>query len=487
MRSQSKAARGRPGEDWCGIAILFALLYFAGQLLYFALSIHPAVPPDETTHYGRILYFARFIGLPGDTAESHHLGLIGTRPFLYYFLMGKLIHLNVFGISDLIFLRLLNLPLALSSVIYGYLWMKLISHNRLAQSLFVVCLTNTLMFCFLSASISYDNLSTALATMSLYYLSCFFQSRRPATLLAFLACTFAATLTERKTWPLAALLLLCLVFHERKTLPKLRLRAATPLTLAHAALGALVLVLLSANLALLGGNLLRYQSLLPRADQVLGLEQALQHHIFARDYIVERYRARALDFEQAESLIAGIANSDARLGAELLLRSARRLRSQPAALDRVSYGAQWSYLMFERVIGIMAHRNMLKEGWNRLPYLLLAAAALLAFARRFRPSDADGLAGYAALAVAVHVVVLMQFVGYPNYVQTGMIHAGLQGRYLFPVLVPIYGLGLHYLLACLGRRAQMALWAMVALWFLYGGAIYFASHASPAWFMSAPA
>ena len=44
------------------------------------------------------------------------------------------------------------------------------------------------------------------------------------------------------------------------------------------------------------------------------------------------------------------------------------------------------------------------------------------------------------MLVLAYAMVLMWLVNYPNYQTYRYIELALQGRYLFPVLVPLYGL-----------------------------------------------
>jgi hypothetical protein len=59
----------------------------------------------------------------------------------------------------------------------------------------------------------------------------------------------------------------------------------------------------------------------------------------------------------------------------------------------------------------------------------------------------------------------------------------VQGRYLFPVLVPLWGLLAHTLLAYWPRRIQVAVALIVAGVFVYGDFPFFLSHTDQRWFL----
>ncbi|HYA13620.1 MAG TPA: hypothetical protein VEF33_04695, partial [Syntrophales bacterium] len=184
----------------------FLLAYFGTRLLFFALEISPAIPPDETTHFGICRIFSKVFLLPENTSESYQYGLVTNIPWLYYWIMGKLLFLNFFGIPDLVFLRLLNIPLAFGTVCYTWRLLRLLTDDRLTQLLLIVAMTNTMMFSFLSASVSYDNLTNLLAVMSVYYLFAFFRERSGVMLLISCFCQLVGCLTKITILPLILIL-----------------------------------------------------------------------------------------------------------------------------------------------------------------------------------------------------------------------------------------------------------------------------------------
>ena len=84
--------------------------------------------------------------------------------------------------------------------------------------LFVILITNTPMFSFLGASVSYDNLTNLFAVMTLYYLHLLFQNPNASRFLLFVISLLGGALTKKTFLPLALAYLGLLVFHERKHL-----------------------------------------------------------------------------------------------------------------------------------------------------------------------------------------------------------------------------------------------------------------------------
>jgi hypothetical protein len=73
------------------------LAYFGMRLVFFALDISSYIPPDEVTHAGISKVFSKVFLLPANSPETYEFGLVTNIPWLYYWFMGKLLHLNIFG------------------------------------------------------------------------------------------------------------------------------------------------------------------------------------------------------------------------------------------------------------------------------------------------------------------------------------------------------------------------------------------------------
>ena len=222
VSTEQKQCERFPADRHVTWIVTALLLYFGSRLLFFALKISPAVPPDETTHFGICKVFSRVFLFPVNSPETYQYGLVTNIPWLYYWLMGKVLALNFLGISDLVFLRLVNILLVFAFVWYVRRTLRLLTDDRLTQILLIVAMTNTMMLSFLSASVSYDNLTNCLAAMALYYLLAFFRERSGPLLAASLLCQLAGSLTKLTFLPLVLMLTIALLAHEAgniRTLP----------------------------------------------------------------------------------------------------------------------------------------------------------------------------------------------------------------------------------------------------------------------------
>lgn len=456
------------------IATGVALAYFAARLLAYAWAIDPGVPPDEETHVGRILAFSKTWGIPAASPENHALGLLGYRPFLYSWTLGRL---AAFGLDGLFSLRVLDALLALGTTLYGLGFVRTLSDDARTQLVFVVLLTNTLMFTGIGAAVSYDNGANLLAAASFYYAARLLRSWRPETLAALLLVLGLGCLTKRSFLPLAALIAVSVAFHERHRLRRGR-ELLRPLARPLWAAVALVAV---ANALLYGGNLLRFGRLVPGFEQVVGVEAARANRIFARDYVLDGYREGRMSFEEALRATDEIAHPGDRRATRLQLGAIRK-RLQSGGDWRMSpprYAWWWSRIMLDRATGYFGHRVIRRRGWELAAFAILLGLAVVfhGIARR-----RGGTAVFGAGVALAYAGVLLFFVNRPVYLEKGILDAGVQGRYLFPVWVP----GMALLAVGLSEDAPKRLRALLATGacalFLWSDLPSLLLRAGPGWF-----
>jgi 4-amino-4-deoxy-L-arabinose transferase-like glycosyltransferase len=425
-------------EIWC-VAVL--LVYFLARLLFLAVNINPELPPDESTHLGIIGLYAESPLFIDDSPESHKFGLVTRQPHLYYFALGKLAVLNIFGMNDVLYLRLLNVILAMLTVIAGYRLAAHLTRNSLIRILFLVMTTNTLMFTFIGGAVSYDNLVNLLAVLSVMAFIAFVRTENSADLLLFLLWSFLGTLTKTTFLPLTFGLVALLLFDRRRHLREdlsslagvVKMPARLPAVL-------LVLVILSfgANVWLYGSNLVRYGRPVPGCSQVLELEQCMENRIFARNWIVGQYRDGKLTFEQAFQQTSRINHPGDRDHAVRLLQNERAYRqSKPKLLPRWDYiQIVWEQAMKPTIFGVQAHLSMVKDPSALLPYNLVLFAAFVLWIRGVGWSRSERPWTYLAAISMFYFLFLIGYVNYGFYTSSHAPFVGVQGRYLFPILVP---------------------------------------------------
>jgi len=480
----SEPAPGFPtSSQFTRIAVVL-LCYFGLRLLFLATRISPFIPPDETTHFGISRLFSRALLLPVNSPESFQYGLVTNIPWLYYWVTGKLLWLNFLGISDLVFLRLLNIPLAFGLVYYAWRTLRLLTEDRLSQLLLLVAMTNTMMLTFLSSFVSYDNLANLLAAMSVYYLLAFFKERSATLLTASLVCQLAGCLTKITFLPLVLVLTVLAVVHELKNLPWLFAALAAGARRPGGALLTLALLLgLTLNLQLYAGNYAKYRALAPEATDVLPLESALQNRIVARNYVLDQFKKGRVTKAQALEMTAQIKHEGDRGDAVFMIEKYAKFKNHELLfMGPGSYAPQWVARMAAGIFGIFGHQALPAEGLLVAPFALLAALSLAGMLLRWRPGDAEGLAGYLLVIALFYTLFLMYEVNYREYLDTGARYLAVQGRYLFPIIAPVYVLfSFYWMRLFAGRTPRLAVWGLAVAIFLLCDFPLFLARITPDW------
>lgn len=463
------------------------LVYFGLRLLFFALTISPNVPPDEVTHFGLCQIYSRVLSLPHNSSETYEYGLVTNTPYLYYWIMGRILAINYSGIPDLLFLRLLNIPFAFATVFFVWRILRLLTSENLPQFLLIVAMTNTLMFTFLSATISYDNLINILAAMAIYYLLAFFRYRSGDLLALSLLCQLAGCLTKVSFLPLVLAMNGVLIVCEFKNLRHLPLAFRTYLQFLNGrriliALGIVIVFVL--NVQLYGGNFYRYRKLSPSMSDVVSMDKAMQHRVTARNTIFRLFKEGKITKNQAMMMALEIKHPGDRTGALYLIENYDALkRSNLKLMNPPKYAWFWLRQMGAGIFGIMGHLGMFNFG----PFLRLFGAlgvlALLAFLLRWRGHDTERLSLIMIVIALFYGIFIMYEVNYGSYLFTGSPVLAVQGRYIFPVIGPIYVLASCYLPQLFKKRyAQLILVTAASVLFLSSDLPYFLFHVTPDWY-----
>lgn len=476
------------GLKWA-LSIFFA--YFGARLVFLAIGIAAFVPPDEVTHAGLCKIFSKVFLLPDNSPETYEFGLVTNIPWLYYWTMGKLLHLNFFGISDLVFLRLLNIPLAFGTVWYAVRLLSLLTTNRLIMLLLVVVTTNTPMFSFLSASVSSDNLTNLLAAMAIYYQFVFLRDRSAGLLGASLLCQLAGCLTKITFLPLVLALnvpLLLLGFRYLITFPAEVIHFFRTLTRRTLLPIALLLIAVGLNLHLYAGNYLHYGGLNLEMKDVLSSQATMQNRTNARGLIFKQYKEGRISYMDALILTGEIKHPGDKADTFYLLMNFENLKRNPALwLGPIDYTKIWARIMMSTIFGIKAHLQVYKGTVAMIAIYTVIGLASLGFIMRWRPGK-EGWLPPALMSVAIiYTGYLMYYFNYGSYKTYGEPSLTLYGRYLFPVMTAVYAVMCHYLLLLF--RTEYGRWALAlatAVLFISYDFPWFLMNTTPEWYQWMP-
>jgi hypothetical protein len=467
------------------VAVL--LVYFGLRLVFFSAAISEYVPPDEVTHFGVSNIFSRVFFLPENSPETYQYGLVTNIPWLYYWTMGRLLSVNFSGVPDLLFLRLLNIPFAFATIYFVWRTLRLLTEDRLSQVLVLVMMTNTLMFSFLSAFVSYDNLTNLLAAMAVYYLLAFFRTRSGDLLAVSFLCQLLGGLTKSSFLPLILVLnalLLIHAFRDLRALPGALAVYLKTMSWRRAGLALGIFLTLALNFQLYGGNYLRYGGLAPEMFQVLPPEIAMQNRLAARTMIFTLFKEGRVSKEEALAMTSYISHPGDRADAAYLVENWADLKDNRfELLGPGQYAVFWVQRMSAGIFGIFGHFLMPNDGPMMWLFAAVFSLTCLAVMVRWRTSESGRLPLQLMVIAAFYALFLMYYVNYGGYLDSGALGIALQGRYIFPVLGPIYVVACCYLLRLFRNEyARLGLAGAVCLLFLASDLPFFLLHARPEWF-----
>jgi hypothetical protein len=449
------------------ITVAAFLLYFAVKAFYFAFSIAENIFPDEISWFGITEVFSHYLLPPPDSPETYQFCLATRVPIFSFYLMGKVLTLNIFQISNLVFLRCVNVLISILTIWFGWKLIRLLVSETVVRLLFIVMITNTLI-------------------LSLYNLFLFFKFRRSSNFLLFVLFISMGMLTKISFLPYPFILLAVLLFHERKNLrllPSSAVSLVSPFKWKNYLLLILCLFFMAANTNLYVGNLVKYGQFYPDMDKVVGLEQALQNRIFGRDYTLRLFREGKISYSEAQKMAFTYIRHQGDLYSTLsYLEGAYRSRNIPR-VDPLRYAFVWTNIMFERFFGILAHRTMVKRGVDLLPNLLIFLVGGVLLVRRMKTSDLHGTSIYLLFISVAYTLVLMFLVNYKLYLYYGSIAIDIQGRYIFLVLVPIYILVAYYLTGFGAKWWKWGVFIIVTAIFIYGEFPWFLEKVTQDWFL----
>jgi hypothetical protein len=249
----------------------------------------------------------------------------------------------------------------------------------------------------------------------------------------------------------------------------------------------LAILLLVLNLQLYGGNLLRYKKIAPEMSAVLSPEIALQNRISARDTIFTLLKEQRISYDQAVGMTSLIDHPGDRADAIYLAKNyVQYMSNGPGLMSPLSYIIPWGQQMLSGVFGIAGHLSMNSIWPTNLSIVVLMALTTLAILIRWRPRKEELLPSLLGIVAGFYGVFLMYAVNYRIYIYFASFPLALQGRYIFPIIGPLYVLTCYYLLRLFnGKHARLCLTAAAAFVFIASDFPFFLTHVTPDWFSMA--
>ncbi len=430
--------------------ILFIVLIFVFALysVFIAINLEVQIIPDEPAHFLFSKYYATTLGIPPDIPETYSLGwYISHNPFLYFWINARVINLvrminpSVNDTSLLHILRLLSSLYTIGTLVFLLKLSCLIIPKKGWRILPVFLLSNTLMFVFLSGGVNYDNMAIFFSMASVYYLTLVFTGRdyQKNTLRSVIYICLGC-LVKFTILPLALPMFLAwflFTVHKRKDIFPLQFRETQTILMT-----VVLFILLLGNLLIYGHNIIVFGSITARCSDILTETQCA----------LDPYYLRAKQF-----------GPEGPMG---LIQAVEKGYPHP-----VTYLFDfWIKDMFSKIYGILGHKVYFPAHiipFYQLFYLMIMCLSFLSW------KDVSFSRGSLIFIVLFYLTVVF-ITNYKSELAHTFQHvAGIQGRYLFPIIGPLYVLVGYTLSRLPNKVLRFTVLAITLILFFAGGPFKF--------------
>lgn len=441
------------GITWLETALFVVILVvFVVCAGYFALNLDNDLIPDESSHFYLSTQFATTWGTPAMTDHLFELGNIqlNRQPFVYYWINGRLLNLLYLvlpGISEwrqLLFLRMFNVLYSTGTVIFAYLLALQFLRKRWWPLLVAFLTTNTLMFVFLSGGVSYDNLANLCSVAGIFYLFRVLEGKKFITYsLTWFFFIGLGVLVKKTILPLALVMFIFWLIYLIRNRASIDIRREMNWKIFT--IGLLTLAIMGINLSIYGVNLVKFKALVPNCTD-LHTQQQCDLSVFVK-------RAQDMEFPKEKITLREVIEQN--------------------KLNPVYYfQVYWLNQMQTTIYGIMGHQvyyplHLITFYW--VFYLFVYAIVIKYWERR-------NFIYYTLLGIAISYLLAILLVSYNEELISNFQHTAIQGRYLFPVMVPVYLLVVDLFSRIANRVVRRVSIIYTVLLFAVGGPVLFLLH-----------
>jgi hypothetical protein len=395
-----------------------------------ALTTKFGLPPDETYHYDFIRFFTASGWSPFVATQEGFYALgeaVKTPFFIYHYVLSLPNHFIGEGDFAILFLRMINVLMGVLSLFIIYKLAKYVMAKDFTANLVVFLIANTLMFVFISGSISYDNLFILISLFSVWTLLKLIKKPALLELLLLTAALLTGLLIKKNFIVVAAIIIFVLLVQLIKDNRAITFLRKLNFSLLKSKPVFIVLSLAIVSLFVLFAqryvtNVISYGNFEPACTEVLSPEQCRQNGVFARNEVLDN------------------------------------MQRPPATKAGYEYVFDWSLLMTERVFGVFAHTSFAPYSFILVLIQTSLIAGVIAAIRSF--SFRNKKINLILLISLAYMLVLI-IENYMRYERYGSFTFAVQGRYAFPFIMLLLIPAVYY--AQKSIRRQRAFYVSAAL------------------------
>ena len=302
-------------------------------------------------------------------------------------------------------------------------------------------MTSTLMFVFLSAGVSYDNLANLCATAAALFLIRVLKGKKILTnSLLWVIAIGLGILAKKTILPLALVMVVIWVIYMIRNRRLINPRTEFNWKLGVASVVALLII--GINVSVFGVNLVKYREPIPDCTDLLSQEQC--------DMSVYVRRAKEMGFPEEKLTLRDVIEQQ---------------KTNP-----ITYVSEyWLNRMIKTIYGIMGHKSYfppLISTFYRLLYLFVFIVAIKYWEKR-------EYAFNALVIITLFYMLAILISSYNEELMSDFAHVAVQGRYLFPILAPFYVLTAHFISQISLKWLRQLTVVSTMLLFTIGGPVVF--------------
>lgn len=419
---------------WLATPLARKLVYalFLVQAVYLVFMIPIGVPPDELAHIRVAEQYVQQGHLSPviDEQTDYSLGdITRNTDYFYHYVLSLVARLMPFdGLPLYVVFRFMSVGIMLLTLLAGARLMKQLKVNEAVTTVGLLVVSNIAQILFMSAAINQDQIVWLATIAGALFLVRLWQKMNLIDVLILVNIVMFASISKKTFLPIAVLfgaILLILVWQQRRRFIAAIKQSVTHWRPAVIVLGLLAVVGIGLNIERFGYNLVTYQQISVSCNKIHTHDQCMEHGVYRRN-----------------------ANLTDRRPADFI----------PVPINE--FASYWYPRNFQGVFGTQGWTGRaLPDLWayNTLLGMMTASFVLgiIYSVRRWRrPESIIFVAslGYIALQMMVNYNV------YLTYAAQGL---ALQGRYIFPIFVPLI-LVLAYMWYRILKRWPVALMALSA-------------------------
>lgn len=393
--------------------LIFSFIWFIIQSTLIAVSTRFGVPPDEAYHYEFIQLFTKSGWSPFLENQIGYNSLgeaVETPFFMYHYLLSIPNHFFGDGDLSILMLRLVNILLGLCSLILIYKIAKLLKMSSYFVNISIFMAANTIMFIFISASVSYDNLFILVSLFSIFLILKILQNPTVLNILLFTLLILVGVHIKNTFLVVALILVSLLMFRVHKTIkPKLGLQVLSNFSKNLRPLH-ILLIFLIAMMSIIFiqryvSNVITYGSFEPSCAKVLSIEECRENGVFARNERLDN------------------------------------MERPPASINGYQYVSDWIVLMNERTYGVFAH---IEYKINSFLLFIIQSSLLVGMLIIFKKFNRKYIYANFLLFVSLAYIGILMLDNYSRYERYGSFTFAVQGRYALPFLLLLYLVSAFY-------------------------------------------